>query len=438
RRILKDEIGRRIDSGNEIVIKYLIKQNFLDLLDNEEFLSLLYDSNDKLKDHFQNIFVDRRNFEDFVVPLLLKIITLDEKNIFQSYRSFGSNLICQLLYQFQELYKKYRASNLKNWIPYKKIVEYLGRFNTNLKLKCFRGVLIPPSEVSLLKEIERQIYYPFNKSHGRFKQVKEFAYNPQKAQDWKFNIEYIWGEEDAQFVVHNNHVETVAFRDINECGVCYNKDEGWYPDLDECNKCGLEYIPESLKSMNYLKNLFIYGSREHFVLDFPKMSNELKDLSLLLINGIWIRDIENLIDKLPALKALDLSKNNLESIPNNIYHLNSLEYLIMDKNKIKIFSELIGNLRSLRLLSLSKNLIAYLPKSIGNLQFLEILNLSYNNINSLPDSIGNLNSLKLLDLSYNHIDSFPKSLDKINSLKKVILKGNNLTEIPKSNFEIIT
>lgn len=89
-------------------------------------------------------------------------------------------------------------------------------------------------------------------------------------------------------------------------------------------------------------------------------------------------------------------------------------------------------LNKLEILELNHNDLTIIPEEIGVFISLKELVLFYNRLTSIPDSIGNLENLEKLHLNYNRLSSLPNSIGNLRSLKELFLNYNNLRFLPES------
>nr|XP_028956654.1 disease resistance-like protein DSC1 [Malus domestica] len=217
----------------------------------------------------------------------------------------------------------------------------------------------------------------------------------------------------------------------------------------------LRKFPSSI-CMKSLKSLILSGCSSFE--KFPEISDVMKELSNLHLDGIAIKELPSSIKNLTGLVTLNLKDCiELQSLPSSIY-LRSLKYLNLSgcSNLLKFpeISEVMGELQSL---CLDDTAIEELPSSISNLtglcdlsligclklekfpeilEVMEQLNWLYLDetvIEELPSSISNLTGLCYLSLKgCLKLKSLPCSICQLKSLKDFNLAGcSNLEKFPE-------
>lgn len=108
-----------------------------------------------------------------------------------------------------------------------------------------------------------------------------------------------------------------------------------------------------------------------------------------------------------------------------------IAYCKLEDIHLKKIMRHLKKLNKLEILELNHNDLTIIPEEIGVLLSLKELALFYNSLTSVPDSIGNLENLEILDLSYNRLSSLPESICNLKSLKKINLyKNHQIEEFP--------
>ena len=193
-------------------------------------------------------------------------------------------------------------------------------------------------------------------------------------------------------------------------------------------------IPDSFGNLKSLK--IVYACRTG-IQKLPKTIGNLESIEELHIDGNRLINLPHSIGNLNSLLVLDLSGNFIKELPETIGDLESIEELHIDRNRLINLPHSIGNLNSLLVLDLSGNFINELPDSIGNLNRVRKLLLDSNNLKSIPNTIKNLQNLEVLDISGNELEEIPLEIFDIPTLKKVRLNRSILKLIPQDEIKKI-
>ncbi|XP_018506760.2 disease resistance protein RPV1 [Pyrus x bretschneideri] len=199
--------------------------------------------------------------------------------------------------------------------------------------------------------------------------------------------------------------------------------------LRGCKK--LRKFPSSI-DMRSLKSLNLSGCSKFE--KFPEISNVMKELSKLCLDGTAIKELPSSIKNLTGLVTLNLKDCiELQSLPSSIY-MRSLKSLNLSGcSKFEKFPEILDVMKELSELHLDGTAIKELPSSIKNLTGLVTLNLkNCIELQSLPSSIY-MRSLKSLNLSgCSKFEKFPEILDVMKELSELHLDGTAIKELPSS------
>ncbi|CAL2276354.1 unnamed protein product [Prunus armeniaca] len=188
-------------------------------------------------------------------------------------------------------------------------------------------------------------------------------------------------------------------------------------------------------------------------LEIPEFSGQMKNLSLLGLNGTSIEKLSSSIGRLVGLSSLSLSGcKNLVGLPNEICNLKFLTTLgVVGCPKIDKLPENVGEMECLEMLLLDGTSIRQLPRSVVGLKKLNSLSLgrcesrlpsrllcclplSYEREAFELASLGGLFSLRELDLSnYGVCEAdLPSDIGCLSSLEELKLSGNNFVSLPAS------
>ena len=422
--VFKEEIVKRLESGTQNVIRFLIDGRYLEYLTNTEIETALENENLRkvLIDEGLNLY----NLEYKIIPLLKKLIDRKSHKALEFLRELilkkGSDL------EYFAFFKKHNLLNYLKKEDYDQIVP-------NKQLQKDLDILI-----NLEKLAKRRFFY---------NSIEEFIENIDKSSSYSSHRYCI---KDNQIIGLNLYQA-----DLSEFPEIITELENLQYLILTSNK--LKKIPENISDLKQLKILKLGYNQIEFV---PNSIGNLKNLEELDLHSNKLKSIPNTIGGLIYLKKLDLSANLLVSIPDSIGELKSLEILNIGSflsrephNTIRRLPNSVSNLKRLKILNLSKNELREIPDGIGELSCLEDLNLEGNRLYKIPtaiaklssikslnlernsiaeltESIGDLSNLESLRLSYNKIEEIPASLGNLTNLKGLSLSNNPLTKIPRS------
>ncbi|RVW62925.1 TMV resistance protein N [Vitis vinifera] len=195
---------------------------------------------------------------------------------------------------------------------------------------------------------------------------------------------------------------------------------------------------ESLPSDIYkLKSLTISCSGCSKLQSFPEITEDMKILRELRLDGTSLKELPSSIQHLQGLQYLDLENcKNLLNIPDNICNLRSLKTLIVSGcSKLNKLPKNLGSLTQLQVLCAARldSTSCQLP-SLSDLRSLRILNQDRSNLvhGAIRSDISILYSLEEVDLSYCNLaeGGIPSEICYLSSLQALYLKGNHFSSIP--------
>ena len=384
KRVFKEEIVKRIRLGYIPTILFLLENNYIDYLDENEYELIFIEHNPKLKEYIENIDITEEN------NLLLILSTLSElgdplaKQLFEEkiLRLFSNEA------SYQEKYLLYKK-NLKSY--HIEEIEYLKQFNA-------------------LVEIENiSSYYQFSIND------KVYPLSNLNAKTEGFNV--------IKLTIH----EIVKGRMLKNLPNSFGNLK--YLQELSISKTLLVNLPKSIGNLTSIKKINL---RDNWLEELPNSIDNLVRLRFLNLYNNKLASIPESIGSLNSLQILNLNQNRLSSIPESIGSLNSLQSLNLTNNNLISIPESIGALNSLQTLDLTNNKLSSIPESIGALNSLQTLDLTNNKLTSIPESIQNLRIIIKLNLKINYLRTFPKSITKLTSLQKLIINNNQLKTLPDS------
>jgi Leucine-rich repeat (LRR) protein len=378
KKVFKEEIAYRLESGYPNVVNYLLNEGYLNYLDEEELTTMFETSNlieSTLKN--KNLFYSLRPFLDKVPHLIrkhmLKIITEGQNRNINLRDLFSKGFLKYLKAEDWNIIID-NPKNVKRIIDHHYLFEDLIRGKPKVLKKI---ILICAIEFkSRIKQIIRTVK---NVSQNNLSKVLTSI-----LQDFENKL---LGPDLSEFIALN-------FEDL------------FLLNLEDNNVNRLLENPNSL-----LHKYFIRYEREIF---------RIKNSNILNLRGKNITDLTKFknLNKHLEIREMILD-NNLISEIKGIESLKNLEVLSLKNNHI---SEIKGldTLNNLKSLKLQFNEITKI-KGLSRLKSLEKLNLSHNKILDI-NGLKQFSNLKSLNLSYNKITEINYS--KLPNAGKIDLQHN--------------
>ena len=378
KKVFKDEIVKKISSGDDLVITYLLKYGFLEYLNEEEFQTIFtgyefVEHNGKKFPLIQGILylnyseiLDLTEIEGLEKLTSLRTLILDYKEISSLPESIG-NLI-----SLQKLSLRF--------VKLTTLPESIGDLTSLQVLSLDHNKLTTlPESIGNLTSLQK-----LNLMYNQLTSLPESIGNLSSLQNLNLRM---------------NQLTTVpeSIGDLTSLQTL---------SLDS-NK--LTMLPESIGNLSSLQKLYLYYNR---LTTLPESIINLSSLQILYLGGNKLKTLPAWIGNFTSLKKLGLGENELTSLPKSIGNLTSLQNLNLQMNQLTTLPESIGDLTSLQVLSLDHNQLTTLPESIGNLTSLQELSFDTNRLETLPESITNLTALQKLDLRRNPLNTDPDLLTK--------------------------
>ena len=305
RKVFKDEVARRYDTGIENVRIFLEKGGYLKFLTKEEFYSLMdSDTEHEVVKYLEREFDVKRNEIDIRNGRIIKLDLAGRK----------LKEIPERILQFKHLESLDIAGNTLDAFP-----SWIGEFK-RLKLLRFsysksdKLVTLPDTigKLSSLEEIEAY--------DSGLKRLPESFGNLISLKKCD---------------LHNNKLERLP------------ESIGNLSNLEELNlrSNNLKTIPSSIGNLKNLKKLVLAKNDINMI---PESIGKLKNsLRILTLGDNNLNEVPSLIGNLSNLEILDLSNNNFKSIPKTFEKLASLKNLFLDKNPLKDLPEFVYELKKL-------------------------------------------------------------------------------------------
>lgn len=139
---------------------------------------------------------------------------------------------------------------------------------------------------------------------------------------------------------------------ITACKARMKDTDGRDADRLQLDQLELSNVPTSIRDLQSLRSLFLYGNR---LVSLPPEIGCLTNLERLMAQQNWMSTLPMEMASCTRLTILDLRHNRLEgALPAVIYKLPSLMQLLLTYNKINQLDEEIGQLK-VRVSDLSRN-----------------------------------------------------------------------------------
>jgi len=321
RRVFKEEIAKRIESGYPSVIKYLINEGYIKFLDKEEFSSL----------DLKKI----TNFKpELSIPIIKQMVLVGLSNLNNLFKK-------KIIEGFKE-----GTESLRNYLYSNEYLSYLSK-NENLDIIPLKG------ERNILIEIE----------HKLKNQFVYHAYGLDTTDSLKFDIE---GKNISGLGFYKiNFNEKVSLKEVLENLLELRSLKALYLNNNQLKK-----LPDSIGKLQSLQVLYLNNNQ---LKNIPDSIGNLKNLSFLDASNNKITTIPKSFVNLKKLRYLGLGNNNLKELSNAIEGLTSLKTLILENNKLTSLPESIGNIKTLIYLKISGNEIASFPASLAESESLVII-----------------------------------------------------------------
>ena len=365
KRVFKEEIALRAESGDLKVVLYLLEERYFKYLDKEELSFLLYDSNAKLKKNIEAGLIGDESQKKLALLTLKELAELGDESARRR--------------SIEEFQKKLKETELNEYtlIVNREYYEYLDR-------KTMAFTLLEENDANALLKMDTIIYerwleFKLEKGWGEFYRKEYFNLNPS----------YTWGEpgeerEPCSFLVGNRQIIDLELSDV-----------GYLV---------FKVFPKPILKLTTLQRLDLSYNK---ISKIPEGISSLKKLKVLKLFFNNITTLPKSIGRLESLEELDLHSNRIENLPKSITNLKALKILELTNNNLKLLPDGIENLKSLENVSLFSNDITFLPESLGRLPSLKYLNIAHTKLKSLPDAILNLKSLKFIQIDQTQQDLYP-------------------------------
>ena len=367
--VFKEEIVKRMRSGSLRVALFLLKEKYLEYLNQEELELSYYYQNRYLREKIEEILKKRRWDSSHKIALLVlkELAELgDDMAKRRSIEEFQNERERKNLSSYDLMIKDGYRTDVK-WTSF---YEYLDR-------ATMMGMLLERGEAKTMLALDNII------SNRLLEVNSKREPKPLRGRvSATLRPTYLIGEIDEEI---GNYTFLIENKRVVELNLNANSD------------FKLLGFPEPILKLTALRKLNLSFNN---IQKIPVDISSLKELSILILNWCNIHSLPESIGELRLLEKLDLKSNSIGDLPNSI-----------------------GELRSLKELNLNINNLKTLPKKIGNLKSLIHLSLYANKLRSLPDSLMKLNSLVYLNIAHNKLAAIPEKILQLKSIHSIYIDG---------------
>ena len=330
-KVFKEEIAKRFQSGYIPSIYYLIKQGYLEYINDNEIELVFLENNPKLRRQLESNENNKKMAYYITLNLFDKgdlkakeILQINESKIILS--RLDLKRIPKIIWSFKNLEVLFLDNNQLTELP-----ESIGN------LTSLQVLYLVSNELTKLPE-----------AIGKLRSLQELHFYSNKLTELPEAIGKL--------------------RSLQRLDLRYNK---------------LTELPEAIGNLTSLQWIRLSDNK---LKKLPEAICNLTSLQKLDLLRNQLTSLPESIGKLTSLQWLSLSNNKLKKLPEAIGNLTSLQKLNLGSNNLKKLPEAIGKLISLKILYLSENKLRKLPETIGNLTSLQKLYLKPNPLINDPDS----------------------------------------------------
>ena len=195
----------------------------------------------------------------------------------------------------------------------------------------------------------------------------------------------------------------------------------------------LREIPASIGELRALRELSLINLVN--LEELPEGMKRLTGLKDLFITGCGLREVPGWIAEMGGLRELFLESEHVEELPEEFGQLTRLQSLCVAQARLRVLPELMGRLTGLQTLKLKDlNALEEFPASVCRLTGLQQLTIQKcAALGELSDEMGRLTGLHTLQLEgLNALDHLPTSVERLTGLQRLKIAGcGALVELPE-------
>lgn len=302
KRVFKEEIVRRLESGDPKVIKYLMIEGYLEYLDYENMISSLlrpdeasyiFELNELIAKKIKEL-SEKIEFRE-IPDIKLKPAFEGEDREYFTFLVENRRVVDILISGVDDYFFKFY---------FEEIPDLIGKFTSlrkiNLPNNNFKNLPENFENLKLLEEVDL--------SHNNFHIFPEVLTSLKPLKRLKISSNYIKKIPESIGNLENLEELNLASNSISK-------------------------IPESI---GRLKNLKILNLNSNLLKELPKSFKFLKGLKDLNLYGNDLPKLPDEIGSLDRLEHIIIARNNLYELPSSLLELKKLEVLTIDRNQNKI------------------------------------------------------------------------------------------------------
>lgn len=313
KKVFKEEIAKRLESGNPRVIEYLMNEGYIDYLDYENMISailkpeeaeLIFELNEFITERIKKLSEKLESKE--ILDIKLRITIDDEEREYFTILAENGHVSDIFL----------PAIDDHNFTFYfKEIPDLIGKFASLRRINLSNHNLKELSEnfksLKFLEEVDL--------SNNNFQIFPKELMNLKNLKKLKISSNYI--KEIPKSICHLERLEELDL------------------ELNSISK-----LPESIGKLGNLK---VLNLNNNLLKRLPKSIKFLKKLKRLDLFENELTELIDEISNLDKLERLIIARNNISILPNYLLGLKKLEILIIDEYQNK--SNLLNKLKKKKL-----------------------------------------------------------------------------------------
>ncbi len=300
KRVFKEEIAKRMESGHKSVVTYLISENYLNYLNDEELEIVLINLKISIAREFSKKYKEILDEVDLNCLLDLLLDNIKDSKVLK-------------LKQIGLLKSDKKEIQAGFKIRSKRVVK--------IKLVNY-GLTVIPESIGSLEKLEN-----LDLSHNRIKKIPESIGFLQNLQKLNLGINQI----------HEIPESLGNLISLKQIKLDHNQ---------------LTNLPESITNLKSLEFLSLWSNS---LVALPERIGDLTSLQIIGLSYNNLIKIPETISNLNSIQTLDLSNNHLTKIPEKIGYLKSLQVLWLNDNYLEDLPPSITSIASLKQVYLFSN-----------------------------------------------------------------------------------
>ncbi len=372
---IREEIATRMESGDLKVNLYLLEENYIKYLEQEEQELLFYNSNKNLREKIKSALKGENSSRNYAMLVLKELAELGDESAKQI--------------SIAEFYKKLKEDNSSeyNLLVGNGYYKYLDR-------KTMLSTLLEKGDAEAILKLDQLM----DKRWLEFKAALDYE-----------TVENYPDSYRKELILKPTLFDDLPGEDREKFSFLVKNKRIFDLDLSPSSDFKLIKFPEPVLALTALQKLDLSFNR---IAEIPEEISVLKKLKELNLGFTGMKLLPESIGELESLEKLKLEFNKIQELPKSIGKLKYLKTLNLNNNNLKNIPASIGDLKLLKILSFYSNELEYLPKSISYLVSLYRLDISHTRLSALPEAILNLTSLKEINIDSTQTNLYPLQLLK--------------------------